>query len=53
MILIHSWCHCAEQIHISIMKTIKIGDIETMTDEYGSSGSFGSRVRSNSIGHDS
>ena len=30
---------------------IKIGDIELMDDAYGSSGSFGSRVRYKSIGH--
>ena len=30
---------------------IKIGDIEIMTSTYGSSGSFGSRVMSKSIGH--
>ena len=29
----------------------QIGDIEIMTSEYGSSGSFGSRVRSKSIDH--
>ena len=30
---------------------IQIGDIEIMTSEYSSSGSFESRVRSKSIGH--
>ena len=30
---------------------IQIGDIEIMTAAYGSSGSFGSRVRSKYIGH--
>ena len=30
---------------------IQIGDIEIMTDVYGSSGSVGSRVRSKYIGH--
>ena len=30
---------------------IKIGDIEIMISVYGLSGSFGSRVRSRSIGH--
>ena len=30
---------------------IQIGDIEIMTAEYGSPGSFGSRVRSKYIGH--
>ena len=30
---------------------IQIGDIEIMTAEYGSSGSFGSILRSKSIGH--
>ena len=30
---------------------IKIGDIEIMNASYGSSGSFGSRVRSKYIGH--
>ena len=30
---------------------IQIGDIEIMTAAYGSSGSFGSKVRFNSIGH--
>ena len=30
---------------------IKIGDIDIMTYTYGSSGSFGSRVRSKSIGN--
>ena len=30
---------------------IKVGDIEIMIYSYGLSGSFGSRVRSKSIGH--
>ena len=30
---------------------IQIGNIEVMTATYGSSGSFGSRLRSESIGH--
>ena len=32
-------------------KQIKIGDIEIITAEYGSSGSFGSRLRSKYIGN--
>ena len=33
------------------MNKIKIGDIKIITSAYGSSGPFGSRVRSKSIGH--
>ena len=50
MILINSWYLGGEDINISIMK-IKIVDIEITTAKYGSSGSFGSRVRSKPIGH--
>ena len=32
-------------------ENIQIGDIEIMNAAYGSSGSFGSRVRSKYIGH--
>ena len=32
-------------------KQVQIGDIEIMISAYGLSGSFGSRVRSKSIGH--
>ena len=32
-------------------KLIQIGDIEIMTSAYGPSGSFGSRLRSKDIGH--
>ena len=49
--MLDSWYHAEELTHISIIKKIEIGDIEIMTSAYGSSGSFGSRVRSKSFGH--
>ena len=47
MILIDSWVTNSYLNN----KQIQIGDIEIITSECGSSGSFGSRVRSKSIGH--
>ena len=48
LILINEWYIVEKQIHLSILK-IQAGDTEIMTAEYGSSGSFGSKIRSKYI----
>ena len=51
MTLIDLWSHGGELNHISKMKKIQTCNIKIMNSEYGSSVSFGSRVRSKYIGH--